>query len=302
MENLPGGGGTATLEAPVQLDLLPPVDYRRPLAPEIAEELQQAQVILLSSSAGKDSLAMVSYVVRTAEELGIEKDRLVVAHADLGIVEWEGTRELAEEQAKHFGLRFEVVARRTAAGEPQDLLEQVLARGKWPSPKIRFCTSDQKAGPLRRLVTQLVRESGARPARVVSCMGLRRQESPARAKKVPWELDERQTNSRKIVRIWLPIHDWTTEQVWHEIRASGARHHWAYDPPVSMPRLSCSLCIFSPKKGLVRAGRFNRELLDAYCKVEEEIGHKFRVDVSMAEVKAAVEAGEDAGEIPDWTM
>ena len=55
--------------------------------------------------------------------------RLVVAHADLGRVEWPGTRELAEEQARHYGLEFVAVAR------PQgDLLEHIAHRGMFPSP------------------------------------------------------------------------------------------------------------------------------------------------------------------------
>jgi 3'-phosphoadenosine 5'-phosphosulfate sulfotransferase (PAPS reductase)/FAD synthetase len=49
--------------------------------------------------------------------------KLVVAHADLGRVEWEGTRDLAKQQAEHYGLRFEVVQR-----QQNDLLEQIEER------------------------------------------------------------------------------------------------------------------------------------------------------------------------------
>lgn len=66
--------------------------------------------IVVSSSAGKDSQAMLDYVVRLADRAGM-KDRVVVVHADLGRVEWEGTGELAAEQAAAYGVRFEVVSR-----------------------------------------------------------------------------------------------------------------------------------------------------------------------------------------------
>jgi predicted phosphoadenosine phosphosulfate sulfurtransferase len=53
--------------------------------------------VVLSSSAGKDSQAMLDYVVEQCDRARVPRERLVVAHADLGRVEWPGTRALAEE-------------------------------------------------------------------------------------------------------------------------------------------------------------------------------------------------------------
>ncbi len=58
--------------------------------------------IVLNSSAGKDSQAMLDYVVELSDQAGLPRSRLIVAHADLGRVEWPGTRALAEEQARHY--------------------------------------------------------------------------------------------------------------------------------------------------------------------------------------------------------
>lgn len=55
-------------------------------------------------------------------------DRLVAVHCDLGRVEWQGTRELGEAQAKHYGIRFQVVKKNGG-----DLLEHIEKRGMWPS-------------------------------------------------------------------------------------------------------------------------------------------------------------------------
>jgi hypothetical protein len=63
-----------------------------------------------------------------------------------------------------------------------------------------------------------------------------------------------------------------------------------------MPRLSCCFCIFAPKKALEIAGRENPELLRTYVQVEAEIGHRFRQDLSLAEVLEGLEAGR---ELPD---
>lgn len=245
---------------------------------------------------------MLDVVVEQAREAGVV-DRVVVVHCDLGRVEWRGTRELAEEQAKHYGLRFIVVSR------PQgDLLTHVEQRGMWPSSTARYCTSDHKRGQVHRVLTQLTKESGAgRRVRILNCMGIRAAESPARSKKVPYQLDAVASNGKREVWTWFPIFEWSVDQVWARIRFSGVRHHYAYD--LGMPRLSCAFCIFAPPKALVLAGRHNRELLTQYVGVEQRIGHTFRVDLSLVQIAAAVDAEtvgvmpvEETGRIESWCM
>lgn len=251
--------------------------------------------ILVNSSAGKDSQAMLDYMVELADAAGV-RDRLVVVHSDLGRVEWSGTRELAEEQAAHYGIRFEVVERkgRVYRGkELGDLLDHVEERGMWPSSTTRYCTSDHKRGQVGRLITQLGREAktmGAEHPMILNCLGLRADESPARAKLVDFEHDKRSSCGSRTVHKWLPIHAWTVDQVWARIKASGVRYHHAYD--LGMPRLSCCFCIFAPKNALILAGKHNPELLDEYVRIEEKIDHEFRVGCSMKSIKEAVLAGE----------
>lgn len=254
--------------------------------------------VIISSSGGKDSQAQLTFLVELAREQGYPLDRMTVAHADLGRSEWPGTGELAQAQADHYGLEMRVVKR------PQgDLLTQVEARGKWPSSKQRYCTSDQKRGQLAKIVTGLHRE--AREAghtgtyRVLECLGMRRQESPARAKLDPFTRNARLSTKTRTVNTWLPIHDWDVSQVWDTINQSGAPHHKAYD--LGMPRLSCMFCIFSPKAGLVLAGRHNRDALVEHVAVEQRIGHKFRKELALADVLEAVDAGEQ-GAVADWAM
>lgn len=254
--------------------------------------------IVINSSAGKDSQAMLDYVVEQCDQAQVPRDRVVVAHADLGRVEWPGTRALAEEQARHYGLAFHAVRR------PQgDLLEHIARRGKFPSPAARYCTSDHKRGQIRTLFTRLTglgRQAGHRPVRILSCMGLRAEESPARAKRQPFDRDSRSSNGRRVVDVWLPLHAWTAAQVWERIRASGVRHHPAYD--LGMPRLSCCFCIFSPRSALLLVGRHKPELLAEYVAVERQIGHTFRQELPLAAIQEALAAGEEPGPLADWTM
>lgn len=258
-------------------------------------DLASFDVLLVNTSGGKDSQAMLDYVVELATAAGV-RHRLVAVHADLGRMEWEGTRELAEVQVRHYGLRFEVVKR-----EQGDLLTQIGERGMFPDAARRYCTSDQKRGPVLKLTTKLVaekRQDVSRRIRVLNMMGLRAQESKSRALRSPCSLNERSTNTRREVWEWLPIHDWTEDQVWARIRQSGVRHHPAYD--LGMPRLSCCFCILSSKSALVLAAQHNPELAAEYVAVEARIGHRFRNDLSMAQIVELAAASAPVEHVDSW--
>ena len=261
--------------------------------------LADYDVLLVNSSAGKDSQAMLTYIVKMAQEQGVA-DRLVVVHCDLGRVEWQGTAELAEEQAKHYGLRFIKVSR------PQgDLLDHVESRGMWPSSAARYCTSDHKRGQVYKVLTQLTDEvrtaKGEQPVRILNMMGIRADESPARAKKVPFKRDEMASNGKRHVDSWYPIFAWTVEEVWATIKESGVRHHKAYD--LGMPRLSCCFCVLASENALLLAGHHNKELLAQYVAVEKKIGHTFKKSLPIAKIQERVEAGEmPKGGVTTWCM
>ena len=258
-------------------------------------ELGTYDVILINTSAGKDSQAMLTVMVEEARRLGLE-DRLVAVHADLGRVEWPGTAELAEEQAALYGVRFIKVSR------PQgDLLDHIEARGMFPSSAARYCTSDHKRGQVAKVLTQLAtehREAGnAEPVRILNCMGFRRQESPARAKKVAYTHDKRASNGRRHVDQWLPILEWSADDVWATIRRSEIPSHPAYE--AGMPRLSCCFCVLASRPALVRAAQLAPELAAEYAAVEVRIGHRFTDAFAIAEIIEEAKGAEPVT-IPDW--
>ena len=140
---------------------------------------------------------------------------------------------------------------------PNDLLEQVEDRGMWPSSTTRYCTSDHKRGPIRRVMTKLVREHHAvhyrptddgwpghwgkrRPVRILNCMGFRAQESPARAKRAELAEEYLKKGSPLHVEGELRNRSWTdkdgnkrytTEVVAHRIQFVGKPERPAGDPP-----------------------------------------------------------------------
>ncbi|WP_329046874.1 MULTISPECIES: phosphoadenosine phosphosulfate reductase family protein [unclassified Streptomyces] len=266
--------------------------------------LTWADVILFNHSGGKDSQAMLSHLFSLAVAAQVV-DRIVVVHCDLGDVEWKGTRELAEEQAAAYGLRFEVVSR--AQG---DLIQQIKdrhhtlrAKGDtttpaWPSSQARYCTSAQKRGQVRPLMTRLVDEFGGRlgrPVRILNCMGMRAEESPARKKRTVLELDQGASNGKRTVYTWLPLHAWTVKQVWSEIARSGLPYSPVYD--WGMSRLSCSFCVLASEGDLELAARLRPEKAAEMVGLEQYVGHDFKKNLPIAEIVRRAEA-VDAAEGP----
>lgn len=259
---------------------------------DFVPDLASYDVILVSSSAGKDSQALLDRVARLARAAGVE-ERVTVAHADLKDMEWPETAELAAEHARSYGLRFELVAK-----EGPDLLDSVEKRNMWPDAARRWCTSSFKRQPILKLITALCEEARPRrrrargkkrpnapappPVRVLSCMGMRAAESPARAKKESLYRDERASSGRRTIDVWLTIFAWSDDEVWDRVSGCGTRVHSAYSKNLS--RASCCLCVLSSKKDLVTAAKLRPELARRYAAVEQKTGHSFRKDLSMKEI------------------
>lgn len=249
-------------------------------------------IILINSSAGKDSLAVLDHVVKLADAAGVLR-KVVVVHCDLGRVEWAGTRDLAQRQAERYGVRFEVVKR------DRDLLHQLEhERFMWPDMARRWCTSDQKTAQVKKLMTKLVREKGLpRRVRILNVLGIRADESPKRAKMAAFSKDEATNLTKRDVDRWYPIHEWSADQVWAYIRSHELEYHPAYD--LGMPRLSCVFCVFASEAALTLAAQHNPELGAEYARIEIKLGHKFRRDLSIADVVEKA-ASTTVTTINDW--
>lgn len=263
-------------------------------------DLHDYDVVMVNTSAGKDSIAMLWDVIQRAKRQHFPLTKIVCVHADLGRAEWQGTMELAREQAAIWGLRFEVV-KGTVAEPNRDLVDLIEKRGMWPSSAARYCTSDAKRAPIRRFMTQIVNECDlGRPCRILNCMGLRAQESTARSKKEPLSYSNASTKTTRHVWDWLPIFNWSEGEVWRVIHSEDLPYHFAYD--LGMPRLSCVFCIFANKDALMIAGKANPELLDLYVDLEEKMDHQFTQKTSMKSIKEALAAGEEINTPKDWNM
>lgn len=260
--------------------------------------LHDYDLIIINSSGGKDSLCAIWEVCRIADEQGYSLDKIVVSHQDLGDMEWEGTKELVKKQADLFGLKTYYSKRKDKNGYDETLLEYVERRGKWPSNKQRYCTSDFKRGPGARIVTEITK--GMDECKLIYVFGFRKEESPSRSKKEVLQTNMQLSTKKRTVYDWLPIHDWTLAMVWSTIYLNNLPYHPAYD--LGMPRLSCCFCIFSPFDALVVAGVANPELLERYIQVEKKIGHTFKDGFAIESVQKAIANNYMPSNINDWVM
>ena len=254
------------------------------LPPHIAELVDAGALFVCNHSGGKDSQAMFAYVAAH-----VPADQVVVVHADLGDVEWAGVKDHIRDSIGAFDLNvvragktfFEMVQRRHA---------KLQADGKdaapWPSAATRQCTSDLKRGPVAKFVRHYVKESGHRL--VVNCLGLRAEESSARAKRPAFKTVLRDCTRTRTVVEWLPIQDWPIAAVWSAIAASGQTRHWAYDK--GMTRLSCCFCILASKADLTIAAEANPALYRRYVALERSTGYTMRAGAALEEVTGILAA------------
>lgn len=233
----------------------------------IRELISAGALFVANHSGGKDSQATLIGLLEI-----VPRAQLLVVHAALGDAEWPGALEHAQRQAAAAGIPF-IVAR--AVKTFFEMVEHRFAVRPgpnspcWPSAANRQCTSDLKRGPIEREVRRYAKANGF--TRIVSCMGMRTQESPARAKAVTFRRNERGSIAGRDWFEWLPIHGMTTAEVFAAIAAAGQEPHYGY--ALGNERLSCIFCIMGSRNDLANGARHHPELFARYVEIERRTGY-----------------------------
>jgi 3'-phosphoadenosine 5'-phosphosulfate sulfotransferase (PAPS reductase)/FAD synthetase len=230
-----------------------------------AQERDAGALFVVNHSGGKDSQAMM---IRLLD--WVPREQLVVVHATLGDVEWPGALEQAQEQAQNAGVAFRVAqANKTLLGMVENRYRTDPTVPSWPSAQYRQCTSDLKRGPIAKEIRAHCVQHGF--TRVVSCVGIRAQESPRRAKLQVWQhVSKNSTRTRNWFN-WLPIHTHTVHDVALALVRAGQEPHPAY--LLGNERLSCVFCILSSANDLRLGALYNPDLYEQYLELEKKTGY-----------------------------
>ena len=254
--------------------------------PIIKNLIDSGAIFYCSHSGGKDSQAMYAYL-----SILVPKDQIVVVHADLGEVEWEGTQEHIEKNIKH---PLNVVKAQFKDGTPKTLLGYVEHRHKvrpdapsWPSAASRWCTSELKTGPIYKFIRHDMKQKKKFIA--VNCTGIRAEESTSRAKKNPLQLNKQLSKAGREVWDWMPIFEWATKQVFDCIAAAGQEPFWIYG--AGNDRMSCVLCVLANTNDIQNGAKHRPDLVGKYLALEEKTGwtvfHKKSLSQRINMIEAA---------------
>jgi len=285
------------------------------ITPEIEQALADNAALVLSISGGKDSDAMCYTVLADLRERGWltpnAQRSVYLVHADLGRAEWSHTPAYVERQAARLGLPLAVV--RHSKGDLIDGIRRRMTKRPdappFPSSAARWCTSDYK----RSIVSRWIRRTFPQNRTVICAMGLRAEESPARARRevVRLRKDACAPTKGRTVYDWLPIHDFTTADVWHtigytldelaaiqatcrELQSAGDepiryleqiefKAHFAYG--LGNTRLSCALCIMASANDLLNGALHNPDTYRELVDLEIESGYAFRHGQWLADLR-----------------
>lgn len=276
---------------------------------EIKTALENGAHLVLSDSGGKDSEAMSRVLLALHAQNGWTGE-IHIVHADLGRAEWSITMQYIEDCAKRFALPLHVV--RHSFGDLVDGIKRRWAKRQdsppWPSSAARWCTSDWK----RSVIDRWIRNQFPADAVVICAMGLRAEESPARAKRPVFEIRENATavTKNRIVYDWNPIHNFILADVWdilgynldelHTLQAAykvareakdqatmGAmvadfKAHPAY--LMGNERLSCAMCILASMNDLLNGAANHPDLYRELVDIEIETGFSFRQNLWLGDL------------------
>ncbi len=270
---------------------------------------------IASISGGKDSQAMLAWM--SYAEYNLHS----IIHCDLGKVEWPESLPHCHKIAKdYFNMPLIILKRKDGLGLLeywQRRMNLLKGTGKpfWSSSKARYCTSDLKRMPsdtyFRTLPTDKI---------IVSCEGIRGDESPARAKKESLSIRKGITSTyyndmtveqaianfkpgKRLALSWYPIFSQNTEEVYnicgHDMedlelargwyRSTGAvPNTWKMHPAYvyGNNRVSCRYCILGDRNDLETAKREDKDgLLDEMISMEKESGCTIKNKFSLTQLK-----------------
>lgn len=223
--------------------------------------------LVINFSGGKDSTAMLAWICENYPNVPKH-----VVMADTGWEhkevpgKWCSAIDWSIGIVAMFGLELHIVR-----NPNKTFLQMVERRGMFPGMgETRCCTSDLKRDPVHTWIRQRwpARRHDARNPDIVSCMGLRAQESTARAQRPCLIPLDRIDHARRPVWDWNPILGWTEEQVLDYLCERDIPIHPVYE---HVNRFSCRICIYMTPKNVQAMFEVTPEDIDLIAELEQRI-------------------------------
>lgn len=257
--------------------------------------------LAISSSGGKDSTAMLD--IFSQQQYACQQ---LCIHADLGIMEWQGTQKYIEQTCMERNIPLVTVKAKKSLF--RYILERMRKRSGevfWMSPQNRYCTSYMKQSPIYHHLRKYTI--------IINAVGIRADESTSRRDKSSLKLNK-QLCSKHYLKLsikeaiylhlskpkgrlaidWYPLFDWDTEQVWQQLGHStqewktrcqeaddekaiaGWRYHYAYVIGSGNTRLSCCFCMIGSQRDLQNAVKYNPIAYRFITNLERKTGYSFQ--------------------------
>ena len=260
-------------------------------------DLDQYDKILVQSSGGKDSGAMVLMLLK----MGVPRDKIELWHQcvdggpkDNRSFDWPITEAYTKALAQALGIRIEFMWRQ--GGIRGELLREnartkdveyiragakthlptvagkYSTRKKWPAKSAnlltRWCSGVVKIDVFRRV---LCNEPEFKQGKYLVLTGERREESAARSRYLEAEVDHGNTKARLVHR-WRSVIDWPEQKIWEVFEEYGVQPHPAYY--LGFSRVSCMTCIFSGPDHWATIRDIDPERFRLLVEMEQELGHR----------------------------
>lgn len=209
------------------------------------EQLKKSRVVL-SLSGGKDSTACALLL----ERHGIE---FTSVFFDTG---WEHPA-LYDYLHNVLGARFGEIEVIKSAVFPGGMAEAVRRKGIFPSSKIRWCTDELKIRPRDRYLKTLEGD-------VVHVVGIRREESPKRARYPRWDYSDSLD-----LDMFYPLVDHTFNDVIRMHQEAGLEPNPLYLK--GLERVGCFPCIFARKSELAKLAELYPDRIAEIEALEAEV-------------------------------
>jgi len=280
---------------------------------------KERSVLLINTSGGKDSDAMLTEVWAWIHRHQIASERTYIITADLNRNEWHFAREHIRTFTQALTGKEPIIVQRPQGDVLQmweDRYEKLQAEGRtttphWSSAAHRYCTAGAKRAQIHKAIVRLFPKDTV----VINCIGLRAEESSRRSRANTLKYHQSSPTAPTLNRhvyTWLPIHNYSLRDVWNTLGWTLEELHllqkdvrervtpgdyakleevcrewdyrWGKSYALGNTRMSCALCVMANQHDLQNGIAWNPEHFRAISELERRSSFSFQPDQWLSDL------------------